>query len=262
MSTQYMYSQLLGAVEKYIDKRLLDILASYNQTDVDLTAFETINMEKYSGNAPIDHVLFRKFLRQFDPADIENNLAKNKQDKVDSLLGTTDKSVVGSINEVLALVKTLGSGTAEKEVVEVAGLPELYALPNPTDGVVYIVRSTGELYIYDDKNSEFINVTNKPVDNTFYVNDITELLDYPYDQTGVFAVIEAKKAGSLTKTTSYTLVVSSAKIGTATIYIPVLSDKNGWAETKTVGGTRKWEWHKYAYQNDIVRLETLIAAAL
>lgn len=230
-----------------------------SNVSADLSMFAETHMSNISGQQPLPQEVFRIFLSQYIPIITQWD---NKQDKVDSLLGTTDKSVVGSINEVLALVKTLGSGTAEKEVVEVAGLPELYALPNPTEGVVYIVRSTGELYIYDDKNSEFINVTNKPVDNTFYVNDITELLDYPYDQTGVFAVIEAKKAGSLTKTTSYTLVVSSAKIGTATIYIPVLSDKNGWAETKTVGGTRKWEWHKYAYQNDIVRLETLLVAAL
>ena len=55
---------------------------------------------QYSGNQSIDHVLFRKFLRLFDPEDIRNNLANHKQDKYDEGLKTANKTVVGAINEV------------------------------------------------------------------------------------------------------------------------------------------------------------------
>lgn len=230
-----------------------------SSVSTDLSMFAETHMSNISGQQPLPQEVFRIFLSQYIPIITQWD---NKQDKVDSLLGTTDKSVVGSINEVLALVKTLGSGTAEKEVVEVADLAELYALPNPTAEVVYIIRATSEIYIFNEKNSEFINVTSKPVDNTFYVNNIVKLLEYPYDETGVFAVVEAKKTGTVTTATSYTLVVSSTKLGIVTIYTPILSDRNGWAEKKSLGLKKVWEWHNYAYQTDITRLESLIAAAL
>jgi hypothetical protein len=96
MTTKQIIDSILDACKKYID----GLFSGYTNNEKKLVAFEKENMARYSGGAAIDHVLFRKFLRLFDPDDIRNNLANHKQDKYDEGLKTADKTVVGGINEV------------------------------------------------------------------------------------------------------------------------------------------------------------------
>jgi chromosome segregation ATPase len=70
-------------------------------------------MGDYVGNAPIDHVLFRKFLRLLndlynidqgqtliDALERLEQLSQQKQDRNDTRLATDSKSIVGAINEL------------------------------------------------------------------------------------------------------------------------------------------------------------------
>lgn len=73
MTTKQMFDELLVANKKYIDS----ILEGYSEETKDLATFEKKHMERYSGGAAIDHVLFRKFLRTFDPQNLEDSIAGN-----------------------------------------------------------------------------------------------------------------------------------------------------------------------------------------
>lgn len=73
MTTKQMFDELLIASKKYIDS----ILKGYSEETKDLATFEKKHMERYSGGAAIDHVLFRKFLRTFDPQNLEDSIAGN-----------------------------------------------------------------------------------------------------------------------------------------------------------------------------------------
>jgi hypothetical protein len=59
MTQKQMLDTLLDASKKYIDS----IMSNYGESEKELAGFEKNYMGKYSGGAPVDHVLFRKFLR-------------------------------------------------------------------------------------------------------------------------------------------------------------------------------------------------------
>ena len=62
MTTKQMFDQLLAACKKYID----NILGGYSEGSKEMAAFEKKHMERYSGGAAVDHVLFRLFLRRLN----------------------------------------------------------------------------------------------------------------------------------------------------------------------------------------------------
>lgn len=62
MTTKQMFDKLLAACKKYID----NILGGYSEGSKEMAAFEKRHMERYSGGAAVDHVLFRLFLRRLN----------------------------------------------------------------------------------------------------------------------------------------------------------------------------------------------------
>lgn len=98
--TKEFIDSIVKQLKEYVDAKLRGW--GLSDEEKSLVAFEQKHMPytQYSGNQSIDHVLFRKFLRLFDPEDIRNNLANHKQDKYDEGFKTADKTVVGAINEV------------------------------------------------------------------------------------------------------------------------------------------------------------------
>lgn len=62
MTTKQMFDELLAACKKYID----NILGGYSEGSKEMAAFEKKHMERYSGGAAVDHVLFRLFLRRLN----------------------------------------------------------------------------------------------------------------------------------------------------------------------------------------------------
>jgi hypothetical protein len=62
MTEKQMFDALLLACKDYINSSL----SKYTEETKELASFEKKHMERYSGGAPIDHVLFRLFLRRLN----------------------------------------------------------------------------------------------------------------------------------------------------------------------------------------------------
>lgn len=122
MNTKQSIDYIISICKQYID----EVLRGWGLSDEEksLVAFEQKHMPytQYSGNQSIDHVLFRKFLRTFKTntnLDVIRNIVKEevetKQDKTDNNLTTTDKTIVGAVNEVQS---KLNETTRGLEIVE------------------------------------------------------------------------------------------------------------------------------------------------
>ena len=76
MNTKQSIDYIISICKQYID----EVLRGWGLSDEEksLVAFEQKHMPytQYSGNQSIDHVLFRKFLRRFNPDDIKNNIIR------------------------------------------------------------------------------------------------------------------------------------------------------------------------------------------
>lgn len=123
MNTKQSIDYIISICKQYID----EVLRGWGLSDEEksLVAFEQKHMPytQYSGNQSIDHVLFRKFLRTFKTntnLDVIRNIVKEevktKQDNTDNNLTTTDKTIVGAVNEVQS---KLSETTRGLEIVEV-----------------------------------------------------------------------------------------------------------------------------------------------
>lgn len=88
MTDKMMLDVLLHASKQYID----GILKGYGTTNKNLASFEKNNMARYSGDAPIDHVLFRRFLRTFDPDDIKNGIASELAKEIEAIEENTKQT--------------------------------------------------------------------------------------------------------------------------------------------------------------------------
>lgn len=68
---------LLQAVKDYVS----ELLNGWGLTDEEktLVSFEQTHLPyaRYSGNQSIDHIVFRRFLRLYDPQNIEDGIAGN-----------------------------------------------------------------------------------------------------------------------------------------------------------------------------------------
>lgn len=68
---------LLQAIKDYVS----ELLNGWGLTDEEktLVSFEQTHLPytRYSGNQSIDHIVFRRFLRLYDPQNIEDSIAGN-----------------------------------------------------------------------------------------------------------------------------------------------------------------------------------------
>lgn len=116
---------ILASLKEYVK----DLLLGWGLSDEEksLVAFEQKYMPytEYSGKQSVDHVLFRKFLRVFNP-DAIREAAKvdidKKQDKVDEGLQTKEKTIVGAINEVNEKVEAQDTEALRKKLEEIEQL--------------------------------------------------------------------------------------------------------------------------------------------
>lgn len=165
MTTKQAFDALLQACKKYIDTKL----GEYTKDAKKLASFEKDNMARYSGGAAIDHVLFRKFLRLFDPEDIRNNLANHKQDKYDEGLKTFNKTVVGGINEVYDSVPPFASFEQNEDGTYTIVLPHksVYS-PISNSGVYQEVTLPNECF---EKTSDIFCNLSIPLSSGVEKND-------------------------------------------------------------------------------------------
>lgn len=282
---------------------VLDLIDGFQLSDIkkSLVKFEQkyMPLSQYSGNQSIDHGLFRKFLRHFDPEEINQAAADNFKEHIGENIGyilsdyqtreddglqTTSKTIVGAINEVQESVFAMGDVVLQNEsdinilkqglssgeytnVVEVTNMEALGLISNPTMGVIYVTTDDNSLFIYTGE--EFINVTDKEIKSNIYVTDIDSLLEF--DKVGIFTVI-CTTGLIINKTNKvYTLRVSTNTVRQnntfVTVYTRILSDINGWADIVEKDGSKTWEWHYYEYTDEGIvkrlnKLEKLTYAAL
>ena len=155
---------------------------------------------------------------------------------IDKALSTTstnpveNRIITNALNALQAEVNSIANQIT-KEVVQVESYEELVATENPSTEVVYTITSTGDIYIFDGEN--FVDCTNKVVDNTIYTKSIDFLMRMALPAGRSYSVVVATGL----KSESYTLVVSADRSR-------VLISKDGWANIKN----NAWDWHKYSYE--------------
>ncbi len=129
--------------------------------------------------------------------------------------------------------------------------------------VVYLTNNTGHIYVY--VNGEFKDATSEQIDNILYVTNLTtDLADVV--NNGVYSVLCTSRFGS----EAYTLAVTT-KRGRALLGRPAsvtitqtLQNYQGY-QIRTKRDDEEWsEWaeYPYAYENEILEIETAEINAL
>jgi hypothetical protein len=76
-----MIKKEIDIIIPILKKYITDTLNSWSlsKDEKTLVGFESQHMpyNRYSGNQSVDHILFRKFLRCYDPQNIEDSIAGN-----------------------------------------------------------------------------------------------------------------------------------------------------------------------------------------
>lgn len=91
---------ILALVKEYVK----NLLSGWGLSDTDksLIAFEQKYMPytRYSGNQSVDHVLFRRFLRIFDPDDIKNGIASELAKEIEAIEENTKQTESALSNHI------------------------------------------------------------------------------------------------------------------------------------------------------------------
>ena len=131
------------------------------------------------------------------------------------------------------------------------------------ENVIYITNDTTHFYIY--KDGTFVDMTGEPIDNTIYVNSLTELDDYINE--GIYRVCLTTVSIMTTKYEWYTFVIEksvAARFRRVT-YTQTLSNRSGYRIRNKVneGPWSAWESNMYFFQGnsaEYVQDETLSMA--
>lgn len=86
---------ILALVKEYVK----NLLSGWGLSDTDksLIAFEQKYMPytEYSGKQSVDHVLFRKFLRRFNPDKIKEEISEEISEEIDQIYAIQLKTIIG-----------------------------------------------------------------------------------------------------------------------------------------------------------------------
>lgn len=186
---------------------------------------------------------------------------------ITSLHPVQNRVITQAINDILAQLQPVD----DKEIISVltysdttpatASAGDLYidsmndALKEFVDGswedaeaqenVIYITNDTTHFYIY--KDDEFVDMTGEPIDNTIYVNSLSELDEYTDE--GIYRVCVTTVTGMVRSFNWYTLVIErsiAARIHRVT-YTQTLSNRSGY-QYRTKTNTLAWStWNNYEY---------------
>ena len=202
-----------------LNQRTISIDAALSGTSTNPVQNKVVKIA-LDGKAPIDHTHTIDSIPGL-PEEL-NNKADN--DTVDDLQRQID---------LLAQ-----NGPDDKEVVAVSTFDDLEDIENPSQEVIYKTLDTNKLYLYNGE--EFEDVTGRPIDNTIYVTDISELLSSNQEQ-GLYSVLVITTTGNVTSVSAtYSFAVTSVA--------RLLQNKDGWAERITVSNAFQWSWHRYSYE--------------
>ena len=116
------------------------------------------------------------------------------------------------------------------------------------ENVIYITYDTTHFYIY--QHESFMDMTGMPVDNTIYINNLTELDNYTDD--GIYRVCMTYRDRLTTKVNWYTFVISrsASRLVTRVIITQTLSNRDGYSTRGKNTNQESWgSWVDFEYAN-------------
>lgn len=209
----------IDGLDDALNQRTISIDAALSGTSTNPVQNKVVKIA-LDGKAPIDHT---------HTIDSIPGLLEELNNKADN--DTTD-----DLQRQIDLLAQ--NGPDDKEVVAVSTFDDLEDIENPSQEVIYKTLDTNKLYLYNGE--EFEDVTGRPIDNTIYVTDISELLSSNQEQ-GLYSVLVITTTGNVTSVSAtYSFAVTSVA--------RLLQNKDGWAERITVSNAFQWSWHRYSYE--------------
>lgn len=186
---------------------------------------------------------------------------------ITSLHPVQNRVITQAINDILAQLQPAD----DKEIISVltysdttpasASAGDLYidsmndALKEFVDGswgdaeaqenVIYITNDTTHFYIY--KDNEFVDMTGEPIDNTIYVNNLSELDEYTDE--GIYRVCVTTVTDMVRSFNWYTLVIerSVASRWLRVTITQTLSNRSGYQFRKKTN-TMAWDaWEEFIF---------------
>lgn len=186
---------------------------------------------------------------------------------ITSLHPVQNRVITQAINDILAQLQPAD----DKEIISVltysdttpaaASAGDLYidsmndALKEFVDGswgdaeaqenVIYITNDTTHFYIY--KDDEFVDMTGEPIDNTIYVNNLSELDEYTDE--GIYRVCVTTVTDMVRSFNWYTLVIerSVASRWLRVTITQTLSNRSGYQFRKKTN-TMAWDaWEEFIF---------------
>ena len=113
------------------------------------------------------------------------------------------------------------------------------------ENVIYITNDTTHFYIY--KDNEFVDMTGEPIDNTIYVNNLSELDEYTDE--GIYRVCVTTVTDMVRSFNWYTLVIerSVASRWLRVTITQTLSNRSGYQFRKKTN-TMAWDaWEEFIF---------------
>lgn len=114
--------------------------------------------------------------------------------------------------------------------------------------VIYITYDTTHFYIY--QHESFMDMTGMPVDNTIYINNLTELDNYTDD--GIYRVCMTYRDRRTIMINWYTFVIdrSASRLVTRVIITQTLSNRDGYSKRGKNTNQESWgSWVDFEYAN-------------
>lgn len=113
------------------------------------------------------------------------------------------------------------------------------------ENVIYITDDTTHFYVY--KNSEFVDMTGEPIDNTIYINDLDELDGFTED--GIYRVCVTTTSALVKNHSWYTFIIERSvapRLRRVTI-TQTLSNRSGYQFRKKNNNGPWQAWNNYEY---------------
>lgn len=130
------------------------------------------------------------------------------------------------------------------------------------ENVIYITDDTTHFYVY--KNSEFVDMTGEPIDNTIYVNNLDELDDYT--EEGIYRVCVTTISATSRSYKWYSFIIERTivmRLNRVTI-TQTLSNRSGYQSRYRYnkGAWNEWEEFIFASKADLQEVYDLACAGL
>ena len=216
----------------------------------------------------------QKFLNQIDDElsatslhPVQNRvITKAINDILAQLQPTDDKEIIGVLSYLSEAPESANEGdlfinSDTNELLEYSDSDE-WIQTEAKENVIYITNDTTHFYVY--KNSVFVDMTGKPIDNTIYVNNLDELDDYT--EEGIYRVCVTTISATSRSYKWYSFIIERTivmRLNRVTI-TQTLSNRSGYQSRYryNTGAWNEWEEFIFASKADLQEVYDLACAGL